>query len=412
MHFATKLSFFTVPFYIDKHLSGNYNKAVSRHSTGGACLCDFIIERSNNIMKKAIALVMAACLAFSLVACGGASSSTATSTSTASSTAASSEAASSEAASSEAAATEAGVKTGMAIVSNTTVADADADAAGNAQVDSTAAAVLVGEDGKIISCKLDVAQNKVPVNADGSFDTTATFKSKQELKEEYNMKGASPIGKEWYEQANAFAEYVVGMTAEEVRAIETNPDAHNGPVDADIAASCTMSVTDFIEAIAQATENAQVLGASADDTLALGLSTNMDSSKLPADNEGEGLVQTDTTYAAVTTDADGKITSSIWDCTQAKFDVTEAGEVTSKGDIVSKQDLKEEYNMKGASGIGKEWYEQANAYAAWLVGKTAADVAAVETDAEGHNGPTDADIAASCTMNVLDFNAAVEKALA
>ena len=363
-------------------------------------------------MKKAIALVMAACLAFSLVACGGASSSTATSTSTASSTAASSEAASSEAASSEAAAIEAGVKTGMAIVSNTTVADADADAAGNAQVDSTAAAVLVGEDGKIISCKLDVAQNKVPVNADGSFDTTATFKSKKELKEEYNMKGASPIGKEWYEQANAFAEYVVGMTAEEVRAIETNPDAHNGPVDADIAASCTMSVTDFIEAIAQATENAQVLGASADDTLALGLSTNMDSSKLPADNEGEGLVQTDTTYAAVTTDADGKITSSIWDCTQAKFDVTEAGEVTSKGDIVSKQDLKEEYNRKGASGIGKEWYEQANAYAAWLVGKTAADVAAVETDAEGHNGPTDADIAASCTMNVLDFNAAVEKALA
>lgn len=362
-------------------------------------------------MKKAIALVMAACLAFSLVACGGASS-TATSTSTASSTAASSEAASSEAASSEAA-TEAGVKTGMAIVSSTSVSDADADADGKAQVDSTVAAVLVGEDGKIISCKLDVAQNKVAVEADGSFDTTATFKSKQELKEDYNMKGASPIGKEWYEQANAFAEYVVGMTAEEVRAIETNPDAHNGPVDADIAASCTMSVTDFIEAIAQATENAQALGAFADDTLALGLSTEFSSSAVqPADNEGEGLVQTDTTYAAVTTDAEGKITSSIWDCTQAKFDVTEAGEVTAKGDIVSKQDQKEAYNMKGASGIGKEWYEQANAYAAWLVGKTAADVAAVETDAEGHNGPTDADIAASCTMNVLDFNAAVEKALA
>ena len=363
-------------------------------------------------MKKAIALVMAACLAFSLVACGGASSSTATSTSTASSTAASSEAASSEAASSEAAATEAGVKTGMAIVSNTTVADADADAAGNAQVDSTAAAVLVGEDGKIISCKLDVAQNKVPVNADGSFDTTATFKSKQELKEDYNMKGASAIGKEWYEQANAFAEYVVGMTAEEVRAIEVGGD-HNGPTDADIAASCTMNVTDFIEAIAQATENAQVLGASADDTLALGLSTNMDSSKLPADNEGEGLVQTDTTYAAVTTDADGKITSSIWDCTQAKFTTTEEGVVTAKDEtIVPKQTQKEDYGMTAASGIGKEWYEQANAYAAWLVGKTAADVAAVETDAEGHNGPTDADIAASCTMDVREFNNAVAKALA
>lgn len=375
-------------------------------------MCDFIIERSNNIMKKAIALVMAACLAFGLVACGGASS-TATSTSTASSAASTSEAASSEAASSEAAATEAGVKTGMAIVSDTSsTKSADADGDGLAQVDSTVAAVLVGEDGKIISCKLDVAQNKIPVTAEGTFDTTLTFQSKQELKEGYNMKGASGIGKEWYEQANAFAEYVVGMTAEEVRAIETNPEAHNGPVDADIAASCTMGVVDFIDAIALATENAQVLGASAEDNLTLGLSTNMDSSKLPADNEGEGLVQTDTTYAAVTTDAEGKITSSIWDCTQAKFDVTEAGEVTSKGDVVSKQVQLENYNMKGASAIGKEWYEQADAYAAWLVGKTAADVAAIETDSEAHNGPVDADIAASCTMNVVEFNTAVEKALA
>ena len=363
-------------------------------------------------MKKAIALVMAACLAFGLVACGGASS-TATSTSTASSAASTSEAASSEAASSEAA-TEAGVKTGMAIVSSTSVSDADADTDGKAQVDSTVAAVLVGEDGKIISCKLDVAQNKVAVKADGSFDTTATFKSKQELKEDYNMKGASPIGKEWYEQANAFADYVVGMTAEEVRAIETNPDAHNGPVDADIAASCTMNVTDFIEAIAQATENAQVLGASADDTLALGLSTEFSSSAVqPADNEGEGLVQTDTTYAAVTTDADGKITSSIWDCTQAKFNTTEEGVVTAKDEtIVPKQTQKEAYGMTKASEIGKEWYEQANAYAAWLAGKTADEVAAVETNAEGHNGPTDADIAASCTMDVREFNNAVAKALA
>lgn len=358
-------------------------------------------------MKKAIALVMAACLAFSLVACGGASSSTASSTSTASSAAASSEAASSEAAST---ATEAGVKTGMAIVSKTdSTKSADADADGLAQVDSTVAAVLVGEDGKIISCKLDVAQNKIPVKADGSFDTTLTFQSKQELKENYNMKGSSGIGKEWYEQADAFAEYVVGMTADEVRAIEVGGD-HNGPTDADIAASCTMGVTDFIEAIAEAMDNAQVLGASADDTLTLGLSTEMSSSKLPADNEGTGLVQTDTTYAAVTTGADGKITSSIWDCTQAKFDVTESGEVTSQGDIVSKQVQKEDYGMSKATEVG-EWYQQADAYAAWLVGKTADDVAAIEVGGD-HNGPTDADIAASCTMNVTEFNTAVEKALA
>lgn len=59
-------------------------------------------------MKKLISIAMAGCLAVSLAACGGSSSttaaSTATSTSTATSEAASSEAASSEAASSEAAA--------------------------------------------------------------------------------------------------------------------------------------------------------------------------------------------------------------------------------------------------------------------------------------------------------------------
>ena len=197
-------------------------------------------------MKKALALVMSACLAFSLVACGGETTST-------SSEAASSEAASSEAASSEAAApaAEAGVKTGMAIVSKTSTSDADADAEGNAQVDSTVAAVLVGEDGKIISCKLDVAQNKVAVAADGSFENTAEFQSKQELKEKYNMKPASAIGKEWYEQANAFADYLVGKTAEEVRAIEVGGD-HNGPVDADIAASCTMGVLQFNGAVEKA----------------------------------------------------------------------------------------------------------------------------------------------------------------
>ncbi len=404
-------------------------------------------------MKKALALVMSACLAFSLVACGGETTST--------STAASSEAASSEAASSEAAApaAEAGVKTGMAIVSKTSTSDADADAEGKAQVDSTVAAVLVGEDGKIISCKLDVAQNKVAVAADGSFENTAEFQSKQELKEKYNMKPASPIGKEWYEQANAFADYLVGKTAEEVRAIEVGGDHngpvdadiaasctmigkewyeqanafadylvgktaeevraievggdHNGPVDADIAASCTMSVTDMIEAVAQAVESAQVLGATAEDTLGLGVNTEMSHyNAIPADNEGEGSLQTDTTYAAVTYGADGKITSSIWDCTQAKFSTTEEGAVAAKdAEIVSKQNLQDKYGMKPASPIGKEWFEQAQAYAAWMVGKTAEDVKAIEVGGD-HNGPVDADIAASCTMDVLQFNGAVEKALA
>ena len=302
------------------------------------------------------------------------------------------------------------VKTGIAIVSSYTTANATADAAGNAQVDSTVAAVTVDEDGKIVACKIDVAQNKVPVNADGSFDTSLTFKSKQELGTDYGMTPASPIGKEWNEQADAFADYVVGKTAAEVEAIGVTGE-HNAPDVADLAASCTMNVVDIKAAIVEACNNAQDLGASADDTLGLGLSTAMSSSKLPTADEA-GLVQTDTTYAAVTYDKDGKITSTLLNCTQAKMDVTTEGVVTAQGDtIVPKMEQGDDYGMRPASPIGKEWNEQANAFAAYLTGKTAAEVSAIGVTGE-HSAPDVADLAASCTMNVVAFIDAVGRAMA
>ena len=169
-------------------------------------------------MKKVLALVMVLALALSFVACGGGSS--------------------------------AGVKTGLAIVSSTSPKDASADGAGVAQVDSTAAAVLVDANGKIVACKLDVAQNKVPVAADGTFDMNLTFQSKQELKEGYNMKGASPIGKEWFEQAGAFEAYAVGKTAAELAALPAG--GHTSEPAADLAATCTMDIAAFTDAISRA----------------------------------------------------------------------------------------------------------------------------------------------------------------
>ena len=328
-------------------------------------------------MKKVLALVMVLALALSFTACGGSAKK---------------------------------VKTGIAIVSSYTTADATADAAGNAQVDSTVAAVTVDESGKIVACKIDVAQNKVPVNADGTFDTSLTFKSKQELGTDYGMTPASAIGKEWYEQADAFAAYVVGKTAAEVEAIGVTGD-HNAPDVADLAASCTMNVVDIKAAIVEACNNAQDLGASADDTLGLGLSTEMSYSKLPTADEA-GLVQTDTTYAAVTYDKDGKITSTVLNCTQAKMDVTAEGVVTARGDsIVPKQEQGDDYGMRAASAIGKEWNEQADAFAAYLTGKTAAEVSAIGVTGD-HNAPDVADLSASCTMNVLGFIDAVGRAMA
>jgi len=115
--------------------------------------------------------------------------------------------------------------------------------AGNAQVDATVAAVVLDAEGKIVAADLDVAQNKLAI-ADGVVDG-ATFdaRTKKEKKEDYGMKGVSPIGKEWYEQAEAFCQFVIGKTGAEVAALETKEEnGHNVAVDETLYAGCTMTV--------------------------------------------------------------------------------------------------------------------------------------------------------------------------
>jgi hypothetical protein len=65
--------------------------------------------------------------------------------------------------------------------------------------------------------------------------------------------------------------------------------------------------------------------------------------------------------------------------------------------------------MKKASAIGKEWNEQAAAYAAYTVGKTADEVAGTAME-EGR--AADADLAASVSVHITDFNSVIAKAVA
>lgn len=89
------------------------------------------------------------------------------------------------------------------------------------------------------------------------------------------------------------------------------------------------------------------------------------------------------------------------------------GEITAdmSADVLSKQELGDAYGMKPASGIGKEWFEQADALAAYCVGKTYDEVVAgLAMDEAGH--ATDADLLTGCTMKVGGFVKALEKAYA
>lgn len=302
---------------------------------------------------------------------------------------------------------EGALKTGLGIVTTVESTAASADADGSANPTFTAAAVVVDEAGTIVSCDLDVLQGSVSFGADGQItsDTAAEQLTKDELKEGYNMKGVSPIGKEWYEQADAFCTYAVGKTVDQL----SGAVGEDGkPTDADLSAGCTINVSDFVKAVAAAVENATVRGAQEGDTLSLAIVPDATGST-SASAEEDGSAAVDVTIVAATMNADGAFTSMYADAVQTAVGFDATGAITDDGtaDVRSKYEKKEDYNMKGVSPIGKEWYEQADAFCDYAVGKTVDELAA---GADETGKATDADLSAGCTINVSALMKAAAKA--
>ncbi|SET03970.1 hypothetical protein SAMN02910413_1594 [Pseudobutyrivibrio sp. C4] len=299
-----------------------------------------------------------------------------------------------------------GIGTSVAIDSS---ADATADADGTAQVDATIAAVTVDSNGAIVECVIDIAQTKIGISADGKItsDLDAEYPSKRELGDDYGMKVASAIGKEWYEQADAFAAWAVGKTASDI----SNMAITEGKAgDEDLAASVSIHVTGFQAAVLEAMDTAVAGGAVAGDKLGLGLTTNIAKST-DATADADGVAEAYTTISVLTVNGDGVITSSLIDAVQAKvtFDANGAITADTSADVLSKDELGDAYGMKAASSIGKEWNEQAAAYAEYTVGKTVDEVNGTAVE-EGR--ATDADLAASVSVHITDFNTAITKAVA
>lgn len=130
---------------------------------------------------------------------------------------------------------------------------ATAEAAGNAQVDTTVCAVVLNAEGKIAAVHFDVVQGKVAITDKGeiSSEVGAEFKTKRELGDEYGMRKASPIGKEVNEQMDALEAWCVGKTVEEAVA------GANSGADADLLAGCTIHVDAFMAALTKAAANAK-----------------------------------------------------------------------------------------------------------------------------------------------------------
>ena len=66
-----------------------------------------------------------------------------------------------------------------------------------------------------------------------------------------------------------------------------------------------------------------------------------------------------------------------------------------------------DYGMGAVSSIGKEWNEQAAAFAAYVTGKTLDEVAGIAVDEA--TKPAEADLASSVTISIGGFQALLEK---
>ena len=300
---------------------------------------------------------------------------------------------------------EGALKTGLAIVCSTGKS-ANAE---KADYDVTLVAVLVDNDGIIRDCIIDSIGATVTFDATGTItsDITAPVQTKNELGDAYGMGKISKVG-EWYQQADALAKFAIGKTVAELKSGAVDSTGY-APAGSDLASSATIYLGSYVSAIEAAVGNAQHLGAQGGDELRLAAMPSLKSS-VSASAEKVGTAQLDCDVTALTV-KDGKITSCYIDSLQAKVKFGTDGVITEgiSAAVETKNQLGDAYGMGKISKVG-EWNEQAASFAAYITGKTAAEVAGIAVNED--TKPTGADLVSSVTIAIGGFQALIAKALA
>lgn len=288
-------------------------------------------------------------------------------------------------------------RTGLGVITKAE----SADRAG--EINTIAAAVLMDADGKVTAVELDELECAISSDSAGNVTMPTDWRTKRQKGDDYKLAEVSSIKKSWAEQADAFAEHLVGMTAEKIEKLETDEDGK--AKDSDLLSSCTIAVDGYRDAVAKACAQAEALGAARGDELALGIEAADGSSSLTATDDKNVNAQADITVVVLTAGSDGRVTSAIADEIEAALTVSSDGGIDAPDSIMTKLEQGDDYGLRTASALGKEWYEHSEGFCSYLKGKTAAEIADIPTDG------SDADLKALCTISVTDMQKAAIKAL-
>ncbi len=293
------------------------------------------------------------------------------------------------------------------------------------QTNLTVATVVVDEAGKIVLCRIDVAQNKYSV--DGDEVSFSVLDTKMELGDKYGMAGkvdnnGDGVKLEWYEQAKAFEQYVVGKTAAEVAAMKTQVvNNHNiSTDDALLNAGCTVDIVDFRDAVVKACNDEQGMTFKTSESFTLGLGINSANDGSAAEDEENYTIKLNVEFAASVV-VGGKILATVNDAYQPNVTVADgevtlatvgtfAGKADKNNTFMTKRELKETYGMKaanidkGGSAGSEEWYVQSNVLSTSFVGLTGAEVSGFTANDELLN--------AGCTIYIGGIQKVVAESVA
>ena len=296
------------------------------------------------------------------------------------------------------------LKFGFGLTTSTATENATSVKPGSSELAITAAAVLVDADGKVVKAYIDALEAVVEHTANGNATAPGEFLTKQEKGDAYGMVASGATTREWYTQVNAFCSVAVGKTKAEVQALMASNYKGTEEV---INAGCTIYVSDLVGALCEAMDNAKASNAAANDTLKLGIVTKCEETNATATVAGKNALSVNIFAAAV--NGEGKVSAATIDCVEVDFTFNASGESTYNNTKVlnSKRELGFDYGMVAYSNglVTKEWFEQADIFAAQCIGKNATEIVALAVNGYG----TDAVKAAGCTMAVAGFVQAAAK---
>lgn len=271
-----------------------------------------------------------------------------------------------------------------------------------ARTDFTAAALLCDKGGRIKECLIDCAENCMNIS-NGTISTENTYTTNREAKNSPKMKQFSAVGKEWYEQADRFSEYIVGMSLDDIERLGE---------DAELSAGCTVSVTDMQKAVIKALEGVEDRTDTVsvyDEAVQLRLAAVTDDRCSKSATEDSGGIAAMYTVFCTAAVSNGRADAVIIDEAEPQILFNPSGEPYEKLYDGTKREQKKLYGMAKASSAGKEWYEQTEFLCRYISGMSADEMAAIGTDRKG--AAKDADLYCGCTVAVDKYLAAAIKAL-